>query len=285
MKPRVLLLSSIIIVLICLFAIFLGGTLLSSAFQSKIGESPNDLPSQQVTFQSRSGNKISGWFIPGQADKGGILLMHGVRSNRLQMLERARFLNRDGYSVLLFDFQSHGESSGKHITFGYLESLDANAAFTFLENKLSNKRIGVIGVSLGGAAALLGEVVGKSDAIILESVYPTIDEAIANRLTMRLGGIGKYLVPLITLQLQPRLGFRSQELRPIDKIVKAQGAVFVIHGAIDKHTTLSESKRLFENAHEPKVFWKVEGAAHIDICKFKVKEYSKRVLAFFDNYL
>ena len=60
--------------------------------------------------------------------------MHGVRSNRLQMLDRARFLNKFGYSVLLFDFQAHGESIGDHITFGYLESLDANAGYSYLES-------------------------------------------------------------------------------------------------------------------------------------------------------
>jgi alpha/beta superfamily hydrolase len=51
--------------------------------------------------------------------------MHGVRANRLSMVERARFLSYAGYSVLLFDFQGHGESTGQHITFGYLESKDA----------------------------------------------------------------------------------------------------------------------------------------------------------------
>lgn len=74
--------------------------------------------------------------------------MHGVRSNWLQMLERAKFLNMHGYAVLLFDFQGHGESPGEYITFGSLESLDAEAALSFLKSKLSKKTIGIIGVSL-----------------------------------------------------------------------------------------------------------------------------------------
>ena len=60
--------------------------------------------------------------------------MHGVRANRLVMLARARFLHKAGYAVLLFDFQAHGESSGKRITFGHLEGLDASAAVTFLHS-------------------------------------------------------------------------------------------------------------------------------------------------------
>ncbi len=285
MNPRLLFLSSSSLILIFLFVILLIGNLLVSPFPSDISEPPEDLTIEQVSFQSNSGNIISGWFIPGQDNMGGILLMHGVRANRLQMLERARLLNKHGYFVLLFDFQGHGKSPGKHITFGYLESLDANAAFTFLEEKLSNKAIGAIGVSLGGAAALLGKVAEKSDALILESVYPTIDEAITNRLTMRFGNIGKYLVPLLTLQIKPRLGISPKDLRPIDQIANTKGAVFIINGSIDKHTTLAESKRLFQNAHEPKIFWNVEGAAHVDIYKFKSEDYKERILSFFDNHL
>ena len=286
MKLKIVFVSITIAILLLSFMVFRAGTLLSSPYPSNVGEAPKDLNAQQVAFQSSSGNTLSGWFIPGQSDKGGILLMHGIGANRLQMLERARFLNKYGYSVLLFDFQGHGESQGKQVTFGYLESFDANTAFDFLKNKLINKTIGVIGVSLGGAAALLGNVVnGNADALVLESVYPTIEEAVANRLIMRLGGIGEYLVPLLTLQLKPRLGFSAKELRPIEKIAQTKGAVFIINGSADKHTTLSEAKRLHDNAHQPKEFWAVEGAAHIDIYKYKGQEYKNRILSFFEGHL
>lgn len=285
MNPRILIISIISIILAFLLPIYMAGTFLSSPSPGEIGDPPVDLAAQQVHFYSKSGSTISGWFIPGQEHKGGILLMHGVRSNRLQMVERARFLNGHGYSVLLFDFQSHGVSPGKHITFGYLEAFDAEAAFSFLENRLSQKTIGVIGVSLGGAAALLGGVAEKSDAIIIESVYPTIEEAIANRMTMRIGNLGKYLVPLFTLQFKPRLGISINELRPVEKIANAKGAIFVLNGSLDRHTTLAESKRLFENAHDPKLFWEVEGAAHIDFSRYAAKDYQKRVLVFFRKYL
>lgn len=285
MKPKILFSCSISIIFVFLLATLFAGNYLTSPHQSIIGEPPKGLAAQKVIFPSKNGSTISGWFIPGEKEKGGILLMHGVRSNRLQMLERAKFLNKDGYSVLLFDFQSHGESLGKYITFGYLESLDADAALLFLKNKLSKKTIGVIGVSLGGAATLIGKVAKDSDAIILEGVYPTIEEAISNRLTIRLGHIGKYLVPLLTLQIKPRLGFNSSELRPIEKITNVKGAVFIIAGALDKHTTFAESKRLFEAAHEPKFLWELEGAGHMDFSRYMADKYQEKVLWYFRNFL
>ena len=211
--------------------------------------------------------------------------MHGVRANRLSMLERARFLSQTGYSVLLFDFQAHGESAGNHITFGYLESKDAQAAVEFLRQTLPSEQIGVIGVSMGGAAALLASPSLEVKAMVLESVYPTIDEAIADRLRMRLGGWAGILTPLLTIQFKPRLGCGTKDLRPIDKVTRIGIAKLFIFGRTDRHTTYSESMRLFDAAAEPKDYWSVDNAGHVDIHRFSKEEYEKRVLDFFKKYL
>ncbi len=52
--------------------------------------------------------------VSGQKGKGAVLLLHGVRADRREMLNRARFLKEEGYSVLLIDLPSHGESDGAH---------------------------------------------------------------------------------------------------------------------------------------------------------------------------
>src|SRR5215831_13714010 len=111
--------------------LLLGGNLAWAPAPAVIGPPPTDLQCEPVTFESASGSRLSGWFIRGQPQMGSVLLMHGIRANRLSMLDRARLLHRYGFSVLLFDFQSHGESSGRRISFGYLESLDARAAFEY----------------------------------------------------------------------------------------------------------------------------------------------------------
>jgi alpha-beta hydrolase superfamily lysophospholipase len=70
--------------------------------------------------------------VTGDAGRGAVLLLHGVRSYRRSMLSRAIFLHDIGYSVLLINLQAHGESAGKRITLGYLESRDVVAAREFL---------------------------------------------------------------------------------------------------------------------------------------------------------
>lgn len=276
---------SLILVFLGLLATYLAGSFLTKTHPSTIGLAPSELPVVDVSFQSKSGSLLSGWYVEGNKQQGGVLLMHGIKANRLQMLARAKFLYNAGYSVLLFDFQGHGKSLGEQVTFGYLEALDAEAAYAFLHNKLQHKSIGVIGVSLGGASALLGSVAKQAQAVVLESVYPTIEEAISNRLVMYLGSLGQYLLPLLTVQMQPRLDFGTKDLQPIEHITQVTGSVFIIAGAEDKHTTLTESKRLFAQANQPKQMWVVDGAGHISFDRVRPEEYEAKVLAFFKGAL
>src|SRR5262245_60026163 len=104
------------------------GSFLSHPVNHSVGALPSHLQGRDVEFESGSGAKLRGWLIPGHSGAGAVVLMHGFRGDRREMLGRASFLNRADYSVLLFDFQAHGESRGKEITIGYLESRDAQAA-------------------------------------------------------------------------------------------------------------------------------------------------------------
>ena len=61
--------------------------------------------------------------------------------------------------------------------------------------------------------------------------------------------------------------------------------MLMIHGAVDRHTQIEEARREFAAAAEPKMFWEVPGAAHVDMHDFVSAEYEKRVDAFFARYL
>jgi hypothetical protein len=92
--------------------------LLTHPDRAHLGAAPADLLATDVAFRSRSGAMLRGWYIAGRPGAGAVALLHGVHANRLAMLGRARLLATAGYSVLLFDFHSHGESEGEAITFG-----------------------------------------------------------------------------------------------------------------------------------------------------------------------
>ena len=278
--------SLIFISSLSLLIIYLTGIHLTKAHQTTIGSIPTNLKNaREVSFPSKSGSQLSGWFLEGKQGKGGVLLLHGVRSSRLQMLHRARFLQEAGYDVLLFDFQAHGESFGEQISFGHLEALDTESAYDYLEDRLCNPSVGVIGVSLGGASALLSDVKLKAKVLILESVYPTIEEAINNRLKIYLGSLGAYFSPLLTMQLEPRLGIGVDDLKPIEQWKEVKGAVLIVGGVEDKHTTVKETKRMFEMAKEPKELWLIKGVGHVDFDELDKEKYEEKILFFLEEWM
>jgi uncharacterized protein len=253
-------------------------SIVSAPARASIGAPPADLPIEPLTFASASGSRLSGWYIPGRAHAGAVLLMHGVRANRLEMLGRARFLHRYGMTVLLFDFQAHGESPGRSITFGYLEAMDARAAFDVLQMRAPGERVGVIGLSLGGAAAILAGL--PADAMVLEAVYADFGRAVENRLALWLGSPGRHLAPVLTWQVKPRLGFDPEVLRPAERVAELRAPLLLIAGDADRHATLDEARLLYARTRAPKELWIIAGAKHVDFHRYAPEPYERRILEF-----
>ncbi|QDV46069.1 Alpha/beta hydrolase family protein [Stieleria neptunia] len=249
-----------------------------------IGDPPRELNATSFTVNSESGSVVSGWQTQPHSGNGVIVLLHGIHGSRLSMLERARMLHDAGYATVMIDFQAHGESPGDTITIGYLEQHDVRAAVEFARREHPGEPIGVIGVSLGGAAALLASPL-QIDALVLESVYPNIHDAIHNRVAAKLGPLASIPASMLLLQFQPRLGFSPQELRPIDHLPGVGCPVCVASGSEDRHTTASETQAMFSAAPEPKRLWLVDGAEHVDLFRKDPIQYRERIVGFFDEYL
>jgi uncharacterized protein len=54
---------------------------------------------------------------------------------------------------------------------------------------------------------------------------------------------------------------------------------------LDDRTTIAEADAMFARAPEPKWFWRVEGAHHVDLEAYAPDEYRGRVLSFFTERL
>ena len=270
---------------LCLLVYFGVGTYLIAPSRADLGAPPLALRAESVRIASASGSSLAAWAAQGSCRCGGVVLMHGVRANRRSLLGRAEMLHQAGYSVLLVDLQAHGESPGRHITFGYLERRDAEAAVAFARKQFPGEPVGVLGISLGGAAAVLAGKALDADAVVLEAVYADIHAATENRLRMRVGPLAPILTSVLLAQLPLRTGARRQDLRPVDAMQTLDAPVLIIAGTEDHHTRPADTQRLYDAAPSPKRLWWVAGAAHEDYLAFAPKSYRQRVLGFFATHL
>jgi fermentation-respiration switch protein FrsA (DUF1100 family) len=282
---RALVLGVTALVVLFVAGVFWAGDFLTQPARGSTGVPNPELRARSLTFDSVSGLKLSAWFVQGSSGTGAILLLHPVRSNKRTMLPRAQFLNALGFSILLVDLQAHGESEGDRISFGHREAADVHASVEKLKELAPGERLGVLGVSLGAASLLLSDVQPLLAAVVLESLYPSIEEAVSNRLQIYFGAPGPWLSPLLLAQLRPRLGVSVSQLRPIERVSLLLCPVLVVHGTEDRHTTIEEAERLFAAVPPPKEFYSLSGAAHVDLHAFGGKEYEHRVGGFFGRHL
>lgn len=241
------------------------------------------LPVVDIDFYNARGELLSGWLSINRAGAPLIILAHGTPGNRVSMIQRAAFLYKHGYNILLFDFQSYGRSQGELSTLGMVESEDIIAAISYVHSlpTTMHSKIGVLGLSMGATAAVLAAsrsheiaaLVAEScpvDATRVPGDVPDDDARKADQLLV-----------------EETYGVDITQARPIDVIQKLAPytALFLINGDSDTTTPLAGMQSLYQQAGDPKQDWVVPGAGHAQSFEVHTQEYMTRVNAFFDTYL
>mgnify|MGYP002831275727 CR=1 FL=1 len=260
----------------------LGGQMIQTHHRP-VGPAPSDLPAEAVTMSGVWGD-LSGWRIGDVDGRSCVLLLHGIGGDRRDMLSRGRMLYEAGYGVLALDQQGHGESDGAAVAFGARARWDAVTGVTALRG-WGCSRVGVLGVSMGGAAALLAGEELDADAVIVEQVYATLEEAADARLTQNVGVAGPLLRRLLLLQLGPRLGLAATDVRPIEHIDAIHAPILVMAGERDWRAPPEAAQRLAEAATSPTELWIVPEAGHESLHHRQGAAYEERVLRFLGKWL
>jgi uncharacterized protein len=243
----------------------------------------HELPVIDVTFHNWRGELLSGWLSLITPQAPVIILTHGTPGNRVSMLQRAAFLYKHGYNVLLFDFQSYGRSQGVMSTLGMVESEDILAAISFLHGLPDTmySKIGVLGLSMGATAAVLAAS-RSSDIVALVAESCPVDA------TRVLADVPDDATREADRQLVEEVyGVDITQARPIDDVNKLAGhaAIFFINGNADDITPLPGMQALYQAAGAPKQYWIVPNAGHAQSFAVDPGGYMQRVDAFFDSYL
>ena len=120
---------------------------------------------EEVHFTAADGVELRGWWWPGRDASKAVVLLHGFRSNRLQMFRRMQWLHDTGYASLIFDFRGCGVSGSRRgqMFIGTEWPQDLQAALTYLETRpeVDLERIAAIGSSWGGGVTIFTAAVDR----------------------------------------------------------------------------------------------------------------------------
>jgi len=117
------------------------------------------LPYRTERIGTENGKRLFAWYIPVQnADPApAVALLHGWGGNAQYLLPFARLLHAAGFAVLLLDARNHGRSDADDFSsmVKFAEDLEHGLDWLEAQPKVDAGRIGVLGHSVGAAAALL----------------------------------------------------------------------------------------------------------------------------------
>jgi fermentation-respiration switch protein FrsA (DUF1100 family) len=154
-----------------------------------------------------------------------------------------------------------------------------------VKQRFPGEPIGVIGESLGAAAAALAQPPLDVQAVVMESMFPTLVDATRDRMEMRFGFLGQYITPLLTSQVGYRLGCTLEDVAPIRHVEKMTMPKLFLAGTKDLGTRFPEAQAIFAQAAEPKQFVPFEGATHQDLYHFAPDKYKQLILNFLGEHL
>jgi uncharacterized protein len=274
---------------------------LARAYQLVAGRSseplaPADLVVEDVRFSAgvdsellQSSVELAGWTIHSVHGAPAVVLVHGFKSSREEMLPWARFLHDAGYNVLLFDTRGCGRSGGATVGLGATEPRDISLAVEAARDQFGTTKVAVFGISLGAGAAILAASTDPNiSAVVADSPWTDQDLQLSRLSFLPIGSLRVPLPPYGIAAVNALVGADVTKARPLDAIARiAPRPIFLIHSADDDNATtpVDGTRRLFAAAGEPKTLWIAPRGGHVGAINASPAAYRARVLDFLASTL
>ena len=226
---------------------------------------------ERVEFRSEGYKLIGNLHCPYE-NAPCVLLCHGIASSKdsEKWLTIACNLEDEGYAALRFNFRgcgwgdewSQGDFQDTTLT---SRIKDYKAALDFLVStgKVDTNRLGVIGSSFGGCTIIAANDLRPKAYVALATPYklgtsPVMLESFREKGYYEYPGAEEPRMSRIKETLYDDL--ESYDMA--EAVKKIKHPLLIIHGSKDT-IPISDARRLYENANEPKRLEIIEGGSHI----------------------
>jgi alpha-beta hydrolase superfamily lysophospholipase len=246
------------------------------------------LPYDDVEVTTSDGLTLPGWWIP-PAGRGVIVLVHGYKGHRGQLLGIARVFHRHGYGLLIPALRAHDRSAGELISFGMAETKDLEAWQAYLHSRgdVDPARVAMLGVSMGAEIAIkYAAEHADIRALIADCAFSSVNDTVATSVRYFTGLPAFPFAPMIQFWMEHEVGFDASDLDATQWIPNiSPRPVFVMQGGADVVISAESGRKLFAAAGQPKELWFEPTVGHAKFFDEMPQEYERRVVGFLDRYL
>ncbi len=250
---------------------------------------------ESVRIAGADGTMLRGTYIEdSHSSHRTVILLHGLYQNRSMCLAYVPMYRNMGYNVLLIDQRGHGESGGGHTDWGLAETGDIDRWIQWLHARDSAMAVGLHGVSLGAAMALLyaGTEEGQHAAfVVADSSYGDIVSLGRDKLLAATGdkraawGYDIVEVFFEGAMLVHTHRFLSQ-IEPVQAVRHMRAPVLFLHGDEDKLVPVQAVRTLFAACGSPdKEMYVFAHSPHAAGIETNHEEYRQAVTAFLQQAL
>jgi pimeloyl-ACP methyl ester carboxylesterase len=241
------------------------------------------LPFEDVAVTASDGVRLQGWFVPSW-NGATILLVHGYKDSRANLLGVAEILYRHGYSLLLLSLRAHDTSDRELITFGDGETHDLDAGFSWLMTRagLDASRVGIFGVSMGGTVAIKYAAENpRIRALVADCAFSSLEDTIETSVSFFTGLPPFPFAPMIEFWTEQLTGIRAEDIDAKQWIARiSPRPVFLLQGGADVVISPESGARLFAAAGQPKELWLDPELGHVQFLRAHPTEFGRRVVCF-----
>lgn len=222
------------------------------------------IPFDELYIPAKDGTQLYAWWAPTSATAPVIILVHGWGRNLSRMLPYLRELHAIGYNLLAFDARNHGKSSRvSHPTVEtFTQDIVSVVEYLALSGKLSSLGFGIVGLSIGGGAALNASAWDKRvKSVVTIGAFSHPVEVM--NLEFRKRNIPAFIPRLLFGYMRLRFRIDFDKIAPINNIPDAEANILLIHGDKDDTIPLVQGQALARAGKAEKTqLWVVPGKGH-----------------------
>jgi len=245
-------------------------------------ETPHDYGLDYEAHEfSSGGRQLSAWYVPHPWRRGMVMLFHGYRDCKANLLAETKAFHELGYACFLLDFPGSGDSGGDTTTFGCFEAKDVARAVNYVRDHWDNETLILFGASTGAAAILRAVDAHRvePDGVILECSFDRLVNAAAAG--CRVVGVPAFpTAPLLVFWGGLRLGFNGFRHNPADYARHVRCPVLLLDSAEDPKALNAQVEALYANLAGDKTVHYFEGIGHESYVEKRPEEWKQQVRRF-----
>ena len=236
------------------------------------------LDGDEVWIEGPNEKRLHAWFIPGVETAPAVVVLHGWGGTAADMLPIAPGLNDLGLHALFLDARTHGLSDEEDFMSMPRFAEDLETAVAWLSERDDVTTIGVIGHSVGAAAAILVASRNSSvDAVVAVASFAHPEELMWRAMP--------YPAPMkwtLLRVIRQMIGVSYDDIAPRNRIGEVKAPLLLIHGDADEVVPVSDALSLRD--HQPNcTLIVVPGGNHSDLAAYEpyfgdVAEFLRRTL-------